>query len=1049
MKRLILITFAIALFFTTELKSQTYYFDNYSVKNGLGQSTIYSMIQDEAGYLWLGTESGVSKFDGLVFVNYTSEEGLAENGVRAIIENKNGDVWLGHTGGGISRISENKLENDSTITKNDITGMLIDKSGRLWISTYGEGVYYSDNSDEKEIKNITFEHRKGSDGLSDLVFFMYETKNGDLMFITDVGIKKFDKQANNFVPYRPEGLPTFFQITTILEDNQNNIWLGTHNAGLYKINKTNGNVELFDYKSGLGNNWISCLHEDKNGNIWIGTWGGGVSMFGSKEKKLFNTNNGLIDNKIRTIIEDREGNILIGTNENGLLIYRGERFVTYLKENGLLDDQIWAIEQDNYGRFWFGTNQGIAILDSTNQFSFLTNEKDYLTDNQVRFLEKDMNGNIWIGTVNGGVQQYYYEKKNLEYNFTVNQYFPQRNMLVTAMEIDKTNNLWVGTIDGLIYYEIDNEAAARLDQTYGLAGSDISVIFCDSKNTIWVGSRGKGLVNIKDTVFTIIDLGGKITPTSIAEDKNGKIWIGTEGQGILLCENEKITKTFRTADGLLADLITLIEVDENNDIFIGTNRGLNRYAQKENVFYTYTEKSGFTAIEVKKNASLIDQKGNIWFGTVKGAVRYNKIFDTRNLLEPLTHIKTLTVNFKEKAMQEGLIFTYLENSIAFDYNSICLTDPRAVKYKVMLEGVDEEWRPETKQTFVNFPSLPHGKFTFKVIACNNEGVWNENPVTFSFEIKPPLWKTPGFYITITLILIALIIFYIKYRERVLRIENKILEDKVAERTAEVTTKNKELARINKDLTDSIRYAKRIQDAILPDDDFMEKILPEYSILFKPRDIVSGDFYWTTQINNKLVITAADCTGHGVPGAFMSMLGVSFLNEIVNKKEVTQANEVLNQLKESVIKSLKQTGKQGEAQDGMDIALCIIDLETKKLQYSGAYNPLYIIRNKELIQFKADRMPIGIFTRKSTQTFTNHEIQLEKDDVIYMFSDGYVDQFGGERGEKLKAKNLQKILLEVAHLPMQEQNFVLEFELNKWQGAEPQIDDILVIGLKIH
>jgi len=159
--------------------------------------------------------------------------------------------------------------------------------------------------------------------------------------------------------------------------------------------------------------------------------------------------------------------------------------------------------------------------------------------------------------------------------------------------------------------------------------------------------------------------------------------------------------------------------------------------------------------------------------------------------------------------------------------------------------------------------------------------------------------------------------------------------------------------------------------------------------------------------------------------------------------------VLNQLKESVIKSLKQTGKQGEAQDGMDIALCIIDLETKKLQYSGAYNPLYIIRNKELIQFKADRMPIGIFTRKSTQTFTNHEIQLEKDDVIYMFSDGYVDQFGGERGEKLKAKNLQKILLEVAHLPMQEQNFVLEFELNKWQGAEPQIDDILVIGLKIH
>ncbi|MCF6184899.1 MAG: SpoIIE family protein phosphatase, partial [Bacteroidales bacterium] len=210
----------------------------------------------------------------------------------------------------------------------------------------------------------------------------------------------------------------------------------------------------------------------------------------------------------------------------------------------------------------------------------------------------------------------------------------------------------------------------------------------------------------------------------------------------------------------------------------------------------------------------------------------------------------------------------------------------------------------------------------------------------------------------------------------------------------------------KNIMDSIHYAGRIQEAVLPPDEFLNRILGEHFVLFRPRDIVSGDFYWATQRGDKTVIVAADCTGHGVPGAFMSMLGISFLNEIVNKEEILQANIILNRLRENVKKSLRQTGKENEAKDGMDIALCIIDKKEMKIQYAGAYNPLLIIRNEEISRIKADRMPIGIYLREK-ESFTNNIIDIHKGDLLYIFSDGYVDQFGGETDSKIRFCKIQR------------------------------------------
>jgi len=252
---------------------------------------------------------------------------------------------------------------------------------------------------------------------------------------------------------------------------------------------------------------------------------------------------------------------------------------------------------------------------------------------------------------------------------------------------------------------------------------------------------------------------------------------------------------------------------------------------------------------------------------------------------------------------------------------------------------------------------------------------------------------------------------------------------------------------NNDITASINYASRIQRAILPDPGEIKGLRENYFILYLPRDIVSGDFYWFSQAGEKLVITAGDCTGHGVPGALMSMLGISFLEEIVNYRKITESGQILNELRKEVQRALHQKGIRDEAKDGMDISLCVIDRGKNIIQYSGANNNLYLIRKGELIEYHADRMPIGIYDIVD-KNFTSHNIPSLPEDLIYMFSDGYADQFGGPNHKKFKYTTLKALLTEIHILPLFEQKQILEKQFLDWKGNSTQIDDVIIIGLKI-
>ena len=385
-----------------------------------------------------------------------------------------------------------------------------------------------------------------------------------------------------------------------------------------------------------------------------------------------------------------------------------------------------------------------------------------------------------------------------------------------------------------------------------------------------------------------------------------------------------------------------------------------------------------------------------------------------------------------------------------------------LEYSYFLEGQSKTWSPYSNLNQVVFQGLSPGDYVFKIKAKNKFDSLS-NIDEFSFKIKPPFYLTWWFILSSIIVFIVAIISFIRYRESKLRKDKIKLERTVQERTVEIVKQKNEIEKQRdvvtsqkQEITDSINYAQNIQRAVLPNENILKDAFSDHFILFRPKDIVSGDFYWMSKKNNHIIFTAADCTGHGVPGAFMSMLGVSFLNKIVNEKGVIQPNLILDELRENIINSLQQKGLTQENKDGMDITICSIDLEKQKLYFAGANNPLLRIikvENKyELQEIKGDRMPVAIYLKMDK--FFCHEIDYKKGDTFYLFSDGYIDQFGGPDGKKFMKKKFKELLVKNQDKTMEEQRAIYNTIIDDWMhfksNSEPfeQIDDIIVMGVRL-
>jgi len=503
------------------------------------------------------------------------------------------------------------------------------------------------------------------------------------------------------------------------------------------------------------------------------------------------------------------------------------------------------------------------------------------------------------------------------------------------------------------------------------------------------------------------------------------------------------------------------------------------------------------ALRLLPNVPLMDIRysdGKIYF--LKSKIVY--VVDKANLRNDSTKVNTNFVRIvagKDSIVMDGTFFRnydgkrriplltnsssvipefgYKMNKMSFEWTTQYYTEELLTEYSCKLDGFEKEWSKWEGISFGNtmeaqyskkeYSNLPYGKYTFSVRTRTLTGLTG-NELSYDFVILKPWYATLAAYFGFALAAFMIIFLIIRAYTQKLKNENIRLEGIVAERTA-VVVKQKE------ELESSIHYASRIQMALLPSVAILKENFKNYFVLFKPRDIVSGDFYWMTKKGERLYIVAADCTGHGVPGAFMSLLGMSFLDEIIDKDLAPRADKILSQLRLHVTESLKQVGGDNEAKDGMDMAILILDFGSQRIEYSGAYNPCFRVRKLTEEEIKsyhddssemadgsmsngkylletiyASKMPIGISSRMNEE-FVFHDWVLEKGISYYLFSDGYLDQFGGPDGRKFMKKNFKTLILDIQDHPMEKQKELLDNNLKEWMGRTPQIDDILVMGIR--
>ena len=1066
------------------LHSQTTSFIYYGVEQGLSQSQVQDLVQDDDGNLWIGTLSGLTKYNGQEFKTFSRKDSLAEDWITAMCKDVKGNIWLGHWAGGVSMYNykTKKIENlnlEEYTRFKTVTTILQDANNRFWIGTEGAGIFVYD-PDKKTMISLNKKDGLSSDNIYDICM----DQRGNVWIATDIGItiygvgKELSSSSSYSILNTGNGLHSN-RITTLAFVNNNEIWAGSADAGVMPLLvKDDFNSKLptrviensgnrFDMKNGLGADFINCIFEDKSHNVWIGTTGGGaakVSPFPSKDRKEavskavvynYNTKQGLNYYNVNAVFQDREGAVWIAT-DIGLNQYHGERFQIYDESDLIVNNLVWTTLCDKEGTIWLGTNDGISKISfSYSELNKKENHtiknyttKDGLSSNVVLSSFEDKEGNLWFGTGFGGVCKF----NRLTERF--DSYTKEDGLagdVVYAISDDNKGNLWFGTKEGASKFELSTKTFRNYSIADGLGGNNVYRIFKDSKGNLWFGALGGSLSMFNGSSFKTFDKQDGMNHRFILcinEDKNHNLWFGAYGGGLYKYDGNKFTN-FTVKEGLTTDSPYSIIADNENHIWIGSSRGIDRFEEKTKTFIHYGKADGFLGVETNPNAVCMDKGGNLWYGTIMGVVKYSPKEDKTNSIEPKTFITGLKLFMKDFDFPDDARFRYNENHLTFNFVGVSLNNPQKVSYQYKLEGFDKDWLPGmTKASEAVYSNLPPGTYTFLVRAFNNNGAGNTRATEYKFYIAPPFWQTAVFYVFVFLFAIFGLYVFDKMRTKKLKTAKKILEEKVEERTEELAIKNAELAEKNKDITDSIRYAKRIQEAILPPENVMKNIFPDSFVFAKPKDIVSGDFYWLDKKGDEILFAAVDCTGHGVPGAFMSIVGSTILNQAVNENSAIIPSKLLDKLNRGVSETLNQTSEGTKFRDGMDIALCAVNIKTMELQYAGAYNPLFIVRGKELIELKADNLAIGSYTESHQQQYTNHIVQLQKGDTIYVFSDGYSDQFGGPDGKKFKLAQLKTMLLNLNGVTMEQQRIALDRSIEEWRGVLQQVDDMLVIGIKI-
>jgi len=1046
----------ILLFFFSVLENnalpQSYNFRNFDSEEGLAQSFVYSINQDVHGYLWIGTGDGLSRYDGFSFENYGTGDSLADNFITCSISD--GELmWFGHMNGHLSYFNEKKFHtvNIPQSSLSPITHFAKSPDGRIWVSTYYDGLMKL-GKEPDVVKYYLFKNQ------SFIISFDF-INDSELFVGTNTGLLYCRiKEPGEIEIIRPVVEIPESKVTCIQKmRNKPGFFIATENDGIFQFTGEDNLFKVSKITAEPDSDFtgIQDIYEDSQSNLWLCSKGKGlIKMIYSNSGELtkinyFNKANGFTTDNVKTVFEDREGNIWSGNYGEGLTLITPKTFSVYKFDN-LYGNDIFSISFDQKYR-WVGTENGLVKMDLlTGKVVKFYGKGSGLPKDTVTTIYSTDGKELWIGTRKNGVfRMEAGNDKILKYPIA-NGALENSITFITG----KGEQIWIGTQKGLCNLNsVTNRKNWYTISQGGLPHNFINCLYMDRTGRLWVTTHSNTLAYIHDKKVFKIPSNSVSRILTITEDTDFRIWMGSNGNGVFKIEADSIPN-ITVKEGLLSNYCYSIICDDQNNIWVGHKGGLSRIRTTDFSVKPIQHIGGVTeSYQFNPNAVIKDQQGKIWFGSDKGMVSYDPSMEHPQLRPPVLGITSIKINDEEIAYTDKIILAPGSYKIRIDFLGVNLKEPALVTYQHKLEGYDQE-SEISKNTSITYPRLTEGNYTFILKASSGDGAISENPITINIIIKIPIWKKWWFYLLIVVLLIILTFIFIKRRENRFLAEKKILEEKVLERTYEIQCQKNEIElqrdmidEKNVNITSSIKYASNIQNAILPPTELIDKLFPENFIFSKPKDIVSGDFYWLAEKDNKIIFTVADGTGHGVPGAFMSLLGITLLNEIVNFHGITRSDAIVEKLREGVIHSLQHGMKDIYTPDGMDIALCVLDWHQKRIQFTGGMNNLVYIRDKKLEIVKADRFSVCA-SYDFSFPFTMKEIECRKGDVFYLSSDGYQDQFGGDFDKKFLRQYLYLTLLEIHELPMLKQKKILEKKLIEWMKDNTQTDDITIMGIRL-
>jgi ligand-binding sensor domain-containing protein/serine phosphatase RsbU (regulator of sigma subunit) len=1046
--RKIIVAF-LSSFFILNVSAQNYNIRNFTSDDGLAQTFIYSLCQDANGYLWVGTDNGLARFNGMTFVSFSKEDSLADNFITCSISQGKG-VWIGHMNGGLSYFDGKKFHKADNLHTDQgrLSHFAKSPSGRVWGSSYS-GALLCLSADSGIIKYSVFKEPE--------IISTFEFIDENIILVgTNSGLKQCSLEEPGLITINgtPDGIPQTRIVSIVKGADKKTFFAATENDGIFRISVNENHISSFK---------IECpellsvqdIYFDSMSNLWICTFGKGLVKLNPNDPagiSYLNTQTGFRTDNVKTVFEDREGNIWSGTYGKGLTRIYSKTFSVIKFENQKYGSNVFSLCSDSKYR-WIGLENGLIKTDSlSGRVIKYYGKENGLPVDTVTAVCSASDNKIWIGTGRNGVYRLDQGTDKIS-KIAISDGSLENS--VTAMVIRK-DKAYVGTKKGLCSISLNGSDISWYSISKGgLPHNHINSLFSDRSGKVWISTKSNTLCYIENELIHKIPLsspGGVSTLGPIAEDSLTRMWVGSNGSGIFLIKSDSIVN-LTTKEGLFSNYCYSIVFDDHSNAWIGHKGGLSRIMLKNFSAKPLQQVNELSSFVCNPNSSIRDKSGKILIGTDKGIIVYDPALEYPKKIPPSLVFVSVKINDEETDPAKNITLPPGKYKIRLEYQGISLKDPTLVTYQYKLAGY-EQWSDISKNNSVTYNNISEGNYIFMLNASGSDGAVTETPLTLTIIVKKPIWKNWWFLPAALIIMAVLTVMYVKRREYRLIIKNRELEKKVLERTQEIQNQKTEIElqrdlidKKNASITSSIKYASSIQNSVLPSIDLVNKLLPDNFIIHKAKDIVSGDFFWIAERDGKLVVSVSDCTGHGVPGAFMSLLGITLLNEIVNLQGITQSEVIVSELREKIIATLKQTSQDVSNSDGMDMVLCVIDKKRKVIQFTGAMNNLVHIHNGHLNILKADRTSVCVLY-KSSGTFTSTDIEYNEGDVFYLFTDGYPDQFGGEYDKKFLSSRFYKLLLEIHKLSMPEQKDKLENRLKEWMAGTEQTDDITVMGIRL-